>query len=241
MLSLLATLADAQPLAIPADPGPRPAPDVLVIEDERPLAVPEPGAPRLGDSRAIREYRSRYLAVRSISDLVHGTTWAGWGYPYRGWGWGWGWPQPWVYRVDSLADTLGPHRLDVPARFGALGDVTGARTLARRIRRHRGATTALTAVGVAGIVTSVAGLIGMDRAVTWDDRRDWSTVSLGGVGLMVGGFVGASIPSGRAARLQYQPEASFDLAELERRVAEHNERLARELGLDPGRAVEIER
>lgn len=231
MMPVLAMLSAAYaqsepPLAIPADPPSEPPPDVQIVEDERPLGIP-------GNSRALREYRNRYLAVRRLSEVVRG---------YGGWYGGWGaWPHPWVYRVESWVVTKGQQRLDVPNTLTALGDVPARQALERRIRKNRTAAALLTGAGVAGVITSVVGLIGVDQATTWDDRRDWSNLSVGGLGLAVGGFVGASFPSRKAVRLQLEPEATFDIDVLQQRVADHNERLARELGLDPDRAVGLER
>jgi hypothetical protein len=193
---------------------------------------------------AYRDYRSRHLALRSLSEAYVGTTWSyGWygGYGWHGPGWGWAaWPHPFVVRREERAVFQGSERLDVPETLGALGDVTGKQQLERRIRKNRTIAGVLYGVGVAGVAASVVGLVGMDQARTYDDLTTWNVVSWGGVGLMVGGFVGGSFPSSRAWRLQLEPDATFEPAELQRRIEEHNERLAAELGLDPIEAMQLE-
>lgn len=245
MWLLLVTVAAAQesgegPLAIPAEPPP---PRTEVVVPDRPLAVPGRSSPE--KAHAVREYRARHLAIRNLSEAYVGTTWSyGWyGGPY-GWGgpgWGWGaWPHPFVVHRDEQAIFQGPNRLDVPATLGVLGDTTGQQQLERRIRRNRGAASALFGLGVAGIAASITGLVGVEQARTYDELTVWNAVSWGGVGLMVGGFVGGSFPSSRAWRLQLEPTETMEPAELDRRIQDYNERLAAALGLDPMEAVRIE-
>lgn len=248
MWLVLAAVAAAQetgegeaPLAIPADEPAAPRTEVVV--PDRPLAIPGRREPAT-DASAIREYRSRFLAVRNLSEAYVGTTWSyGWygGYGWHGPGWGWAaWPHPFVVRREEQAVFQGPNRLDVPETLGALGDSAGREVLERRIRKNRAWSGVLFGLGVAGVAGSVVGLVGMDQARTFDELTTWNAVSWGGVGLMVGGFVGGSFPSSRAWRLQLDHDATIDPAELERRVAAHNEALAAELGLDPIEAIRLE-
>jgi hypothetical protein len=232
--------AGDQPLAIPAE-EPAPPPRTEVVVPDRPLAVPG-SAPE--HARAVREYRARHLAVRNLSQAYVGTGWSyGWygggGYGWPGWGWT-AWPRPFVVRHEEQAIFQGPNRLDVPETLAVLGDTAGKERLERRIRRNRTAAGVLFGLGVAGIASSITGLVGMDQARSYDELAAWNAVSWGGVGLMVGGFVGGSFPSSRAWRLQLEPDATMEPAELQRWMSEYNARLASELGLDAMEAVRIE-
>lgn len=249
--------AAAQDPAPAPEPPPAPPSSEAPGPGEPPLAIPAPTSPpppRVGEpgppgsdagaahARAIREYRSRFLTVRPVSEAYFGTSWSyGWyGHPGP---WGGGWiavPHPFVVRRDDWVVFQGPARIDVPRTLGALGDVTGQQQLERRIRAKRTASGVLYGVGAAGIVGTVVGLVGADQSQTYGELAQWQTVTWTGVGLMVGGFVGGSFPASRAYALQYEPEATFDMAELQGRVQDHNQRLAAELGLDPMEAVRLE-
>lgn len=206
------------PLAIPAaGPAPRaPGPPSLAV----PAAIP---------GRAWQAWREQRLVVRP---LVEWSVAPGWG---PGW-WGpYGWGGAWVTSEDRLAVFQGSVRLDVPELLTALGDAPGRLALERRIRRQQRAGRAWTTLGFAGLATSLVGLVGMDRAWTWDQARDWSTVTWVGSAAMVGGFVIGAFPTERARHLQLDPERTLHRDELERRVDAHNDRLARSLGIDPER------
>ena len=235
---LFASGASAQddeevPLAIPASP-----PERVTIQAPSPPVLEPPS-----QTRALRAYRDRYLAVRNYSEIVTGTTThTRWRYgPYRRRGRVVAWSTPWAYRVDAVGVFRGEERLDVPATLGALGDIAGKNRLQRQIRSQQNASTALQAIGVAGIGTVVVGLIGRDQANTFGEFRSWEQVTLAGVGMSVGGFVFSAFPSARARRLQFSLEETFDVEVLRHQVADHNEVLAEELGLDPREALQLER
>lgn len=214
----------APPLAIPAGtPSPR---------GPAPVARAPAASPEAISGRAWSEYRSRTLVLRPLTEWTVMSS--GWG-PYGWWGAPYGWGGVWVSRHDAVAVYQGPQRLDVPEVLGALGDVPGRMNLERRIRNQRRAGRVLTGIGLVGLTGTLVGLVGMDTAVTWDQARDWSAVTWTGAGLMVGGLVAGGIPSDRARRLQVDPELTFGPSELQQRVDAHNDRLARELGIDPDR------
>lgn len=228
------------PLAIPAHEAPSPPPAAV----SRPPQVAVAYDGRM--ARAMRDYRGRYLSLRQMSEIAVGTTMTyGW---YGGWGtaghagWG-GWvavPQPWLAQRDVLAVYEGPRRIDMPATHRTLGDPAGAEKLESKMRSNRTAAGFLYTIGVAGMVASIGGLIAAENADTWEEANEWTTVSWIGVGATVFGFVGGSIPSAQARRLQADPSASFDLDELQARINSRNDALAAELGLPPELAVGLE-
>ncbi|HHO53009.1 MAG TPA: hypothetical protein ENK18_19560 [Deltaproteobacteria bacterium] len=223
---------DPRPLAIPMGPSPAPPRAVTIT------APPETGS----KTRAMREYRNQHLSVQRLSEIVTTTSWS-YHYryrPYRGGG-GWvAWPHPWSYNVDTIAVFKGEQRLDVPSTLGELGDVAARLDLERRIGSQRSAASALQAIGVVGVGAAVVGLIGRDQASTFTELRDWSRVTEVGIGMTFGGLMLSAFPSSRARKLQYTHELTLSLDDLQRRVADHNEALAAELGLDPEVALQLE-
>jgi hypothetical protein len=197
-------------------------------------------------AKALRDYRARYLSLRPRSEIVVGTNWTygmgGTWSSYGGAGFG-GYvssPMPYVEQNDSMAVFQGTRRLDMPSTFVALGDPEGAAKLNRRIRSNKNGATFLYAIGFAGIASSIGGLLAADQAETYEERQKWVYVSWAGVGATVFGFVGGSLPSARAHRLQTDPTATFTLPELQERIDRSNDALAAELGLSPMQAVGLE-
>jgi hypothetical protein len=205
---------------------------------------PEPPSRDGARAKALREYRAQHLAVQRLTETRIGTAWS---YGYRrvwgpyGPGWGWAaFPHPFVVRTDAIGVFRGPERIDVPTTLDALGELDRQRDLEQRIATNRTLATTAYGIGVAGVAASIVGLIGLDNASTFDEAAQWSTVSTTGLGLIVGGFVGGSIPSARAQRLQYDHTATEDIDDLGRRIAAHNAVLAEELGLSPDEAERID-
>jgi len=237
----LAVAVAAEPGPVLAIPAPGPPPRAAV---NRPPQVAE--AYQREMARAMRAYRSRYLSLRQVSELSAGTNWSyGWygGYSSMGnAGWG-GWvatPQPWLSQHDALAVYEGPRQIDMPAAYRALGDPQGAQKLERKIKSNRRAAGFMYTLGVAGMAASIGGLIAAENAQTWEEAREWTTVSWVGVGTTAFGFIGASLPSSRARRLKSEPEVAFDLEDLQARIDARNEQIANELGLPPELAVTLE-
>lgn len=193
----------------------------------------------------MRAYRGRYLSLRQVSELAMGTHWSygiSGAYSTGNAAWG-GWvatPQAWVSQRDSLAVYEGPMMIDMPAAYRALGDPQGAKKLERKIKSNRRAAGFMYTLGVAGMVTSIGGLIAAENAQTWEEAEEWQTLSWVGVGATAVGFIGASLPSARARRLKSDPAVAFDLEELQARIDARNEEIANELGLPPELAVTLE-
>ncbi len=230
-----------RPLAIPAS-GRSPGAEPLL---DRP---PRPDRPRAEDFdvRALREYRNHHLSLRTVADTWISTSWTGWGWG-PGWAWGPGygygyaaWPRTWIHQDTRLVVFEGHVPLDVPATLGELGDVSAQQDLLRRIRRNRRATSVLDALGLLGLGVAVGGLVGLEDARTVEDQQTWGAISAGGAGLMLGGFVGSAFPGARAKRLLLDPTATFEPGEVERRVEEHNARLADALGLPEEHAARVD-
>lgn len=231
---------DSTPLAIPAEAA---SPGAAGTRERPPLVtVRVTGAGAEASERA-REYRDRYLAVRTGAEVWRGapltvTT-----------GWGWGplysrptlsmWPMmPRV--VERVGVVQGREWLDTPDVLGALGDEGGRRDLQRRIGNHRSAAAFLQGVAVVGVGGIVTGLVGADRARTSTALRRWHAVSGTGIALAVGGFMTSAIPGRRADYLQHDVRSVMSVEELQERSQQHNRELAEELGINPGRAADLE-
>ncbi len=241
---------DDAPLAIPAEspsPGARESSDAEKATRVPPLPPPATVTVRTpGDSGqralAMRAYRDKYLSVTRVSELVTRSS-VGWtfstapGFGVTGWV---PFPQPWVYRVDRVGVRQAEEWLDVPSTLAALGDRKAANKLAGKIQRNRNATAFMQGVAVVGVGAMVAGLVGSDRASTYDELVTWQRVTGTGVGLTVGGLMLSALPGTRADRLQHDLRTTFEPEDLRRRVREHNSSLAEELGLDPETAVRLE-
>lgn len=254
LFAAVAAAQDSPPTDTEADDGP---PLAIPIPEE-PAAVEvlelAPRDDRGADGRAIRTYREQFLALRTFGETQVGTTWdytpvGRWGpYGYRtGWR---AWPRPYVVRTTSRGVFQGQTQLDVPSTLAALGDDAARQDLDRRIQTNQTLGNVSYGLGVAGVAASVVGLIALDQCCsspvlpgdvdTLRAARTWSTVSASGVVLLVGGFIGGTIPSGRAQRLQYDYATTLDLDVLGARIAEHNEQLAAEFGLTPTEAARVE-
>lgn len=231
----LSDVAHAGPPSLPPPPS---------LRADRPLAIPAqpPSAmsPELG--RALREYRQDHLRVQRLVGYRLGT----FGYterywsPYSGWGWGTTVYAPTVTQTEGWAVFQGAERLDVPTYLARIGATEEKTLLERKIRRKRTLASVLYAVGGAGAIATVAGLVGMDGSQTADDYYTWGAVSTAGLSAMVVGFVGGSYPTATARALEWVPAVSRPLEAVEQEVNDHNERLADELGLSPAQALQVE-
>jgi hypothetical protein len=246
---------DPGPLAVPVDepPPPTAAPPpthVTPRPGHRPPRVARPNAPVSPDqdaahAAAIRQYRDQYLSMRQVR-----TTSVDVGYDYVPYGVYGVWrrrygvlavPHTYVTHGTELGVFEGGHRLDVPATYEALGDQAGLDQLERRIRSNRTWSNLGYGVAVAGIATSVVGLVELDQSRSWIQQQQWGSVTGAGVGMLIGGVIAGAIPSARAQRLEYDHSLSFDLDELQNQFAEHNAQLAEELGLSQTEAAQLER
>lgn len=240
----------------PAPPPAAPAPPPAAPADELPLAIPvdapppapldappAPDGPRRGERiEAARTYRGEALTVRDFTETYVSSTYA---YAYRRRFWGgygrWGvFAVPVVVHRDAWGVFQGNARLDVPSTYAALGDDDGKRLIERKIRTNEAFGTAGYVVGAAGVAATIVGYVGRDNATTVPQLVTWSNVAVGGLVALVGGLVEGSITSGRAERLQYDHDATFDRAELDQRIADHNAALADQLGLTPQQVARIE-
>ncbi|MEZ4236756.1 MAG: hypothetical protein R3F59_11490 [Myxococcota bacterium] len=224
----LASAADQPTLAVP------------VGEDGAPQAhlrprVQLPDTERLA---AMAAFRSKRLSLRSVADVhaaargrtlgVYTSTWGPWG---PSWSWMWV-PQP--PEGDGWVVVQGGAPLDVPSTLAVLADPEGT-VLEQRIRTLRTTSTAVYTLGVAGLGTSVVGLWALDRAEDPLDSLRWTAVTATGVGMLIAGVVGGTIPASRANRLQFDASATIDRGSIEERIDRYNAELLQDLGLVPGR------
>ena len=219
------------PLAIPADPPPTPP--------ARRLG--ERGPDRSPELAAKRVYARKLLTVRPTSEIVVGAAPAmGWGYGWGwGWGYGWGWA-PTAYPVARWDVFEGGARLDVPTALDRFGDADGRAALERVIRRKRTWGNVGYGVGVAGAVTGLVGLVGLDAARTWEDATTWSQVATGGFANGALGWIAGAFPHARASRLATDPSLTWTEAQAADLADAANERLRLELGLPAEVAYDVE-
>ncbi len=229
--------------ALASDPAPSGAAPEPMVEAPRPLAIPADtpapqGLPGRERASALRTYARKHLAVHSLAEVYATpatTTW---------WGGRWGGfattTPGYLVASDTWAVFEGEHRLDVPSYLHLVGDDASKERLDHRISAHRSAGTALAVVGVAGLTATFAGLVGMEVANTLAAQRQWSAISLGGLGAGVGGLVIGSFPATRARRLATYPDRTLDRRQVEEAVEAYDVRLATELGLSPEQALRVE-
>ncbi len=243
-----------EPRGTPAPPPPPERPLALPGAPRRPGQGPGAGGPRGGPPparggmdvdhyKALRQYQRKRLAIRGETRREPGTTYVfgtGGGY----WRWG-GWHTATVvHDPGTITRTWGvyrgPERLDVPTFLQMVGQQDLADDVSRRVRRARTAGKVwLTGAGI-GAAGLVAGIVGTSLADTADEVQTWSSVTLGGSLLAVGGLVGATFPMGKANRLAADPAASVSWSEAQDWVDAYNDQLREELGLSPEEAWRIE-
>lgn len=247
----------------PADPDVAPQAEEATPEPppviERPLAIPtqvQPPTP-LNDgpppaqsgmsgshSLNLRTYRDRYLAVRSYRQLTTQTTMAtmdAYGrYPYYGWGVNTA-PTTLVRSRESWGVYQGPVHLDNLDYLSAVGRAAERQMVEQDIRKKRSVARAMGVVLGAGIAGSLVGAVGMDAAGTQSAYTQWRAVSIGGLVAVVAGAVGTSLPASRSQALTRDLEQIRSLTDVQREVAEYNERLRVELQLTEDEALSLER
>ena len=99
------------------------------------------------------------------------------------------------------------------------------------MRRARTAGTVWTAVGVAGLVGGLVGVVGLDQSRTYDDARLWSTVATASSLVGIGGLVVGSFPASKSRRLAVDPSWTLSREDAEERADTANAALAAELGI----------
>jgi hypothetical protein len=231
-------LADVEPVMAPApvpeapaEPVAEPAADPVA----EPAAEPAPAA----SPQALRDYRARYLRVESEVREQKGEVWVmSTGHPF----WpGWHNSATYVHQQPSqVIRTWGVYqdfmRLNIPAFLTAVGQVEEANALRKEIALLQAKSARRRWIGVAGIVTSVGGAIGL--SITANPMASAAS----GVGLLAtaGGFFSAAIPDQKALALRDNYPASFDPGDIRSLVDAHNELLRLDLRLSPTEAMMLE-
>ena len=190
---------------------------------------------------SIREYQRRRLQLREETELRGGGSSVvsnPYGNPYtlgssqvvtdpiytvRGWG---------IYE--------GPRRLTVPQYLNTIGSYEMQEYLEQDIRKLEATSKALYGLGAGGVLATVVGVIGMQNAQDQDQRVIFLATAAGGVGAMLGGFVGGSIPAGKATRIETEPAYTFTPEQVREDIDEHNEGLRQGLGLSAQEVLFIE-
>ncbi len=231
-------LADVESVTAPA-PAPEAPAEPVAEPAAEPPAEPAAEPPPAASPQALRDYRARYLRVESEIIEQEGEVWVmSTGHPF------WpGWHNSATYvhqQPNQVTRTWGVYqdfmRLNIPAFLHAVGKAGEAEDLRGEISELQAKASRRKWIGVAGIVTSVGGAIGL--SITANPMA--SVVS--GVGLLAtaGGFFSAAIPDQRALALRDNYPASFDPGEVRTLVDAHNEQLRLDLRLSPSEAMMLE-
>jgi hypothetical protein len=227
-------LADVEPVIAPA-----PAPEAPAEPVTEPTAEPAAAPPPAASPQALRDYRARYLRVESEIIEQEGEVWVmSTGHPF------WpGWHNSATYvhqQPNKVTRTWGVYqdfmRLNIPAFLTAVGQAEEADALRGEISELQAKSSRRRWIGVAGIVTSIGGAIGL--SITAHPMASAAS----GVGLLAtaGGFFSAAIPDQRAVALSNNYPASFDPGEIRTLVDAHNEQLRLDLRLSPSEAMMLE-
>jgi len=127
-------------------------------------------------------------------------------------------------------------RLNIPAFLTAVGQSDNAEALRMEIAELQTRSSRRRWIGVAGIVTSMGGAIGL--SLTANPMASAAS----GVGLLAtaAGFFSAAIPDQRARNLRDSYPSAFDPSEVRALVDAHNEQLRLDLRLSPAEAMMLE-
>jgi hypothetical protein len=154
-----------------------------------------------------------------------------------------GWHSSTTYvhqQPDRVIRTWGVYqdfmRLNIPAFLTAVGQTEKAQERRDEIAGLQVKASRRRWIGVAGIVTSVGGAIGL--SITANPMASVAS----GVGLLAaaGGFFSAAIPDQKALALRDNYPSSFDPGEIRALVDAHNEQLRLDLRLSPSEAMMLE-
>jgi hypothetical protein len=213
-------------------------------DDDLPLAIPADVAqPAEIKLRAMRDYRSHRLNIRNETE-VHGGGVRVEEVPVYSPFYGYGWDYKLVREPLSTSRTWavfrGEQRLDVPSFLGLVGEKEGLDSLNRDILRAHRSSRILTVIGFVGAGVALGGLLGMDASITETQYRNWSLVSLAGVGVCAGGFVGSTLQSAKRDRLRTRPSMTLEVPGAQARVDVYNQRLAKDLGLTAEDVLQFE-
>ncbi len=232
------------PLAIPVGEVERKAKDENVPPTERPAKGSSIGTEGVtaGKLQALRDYQNGYLSIRSESELRGG----GAQVVHRGYG-----PrrygmhtttvihQP-LYTTRTWAVYQGPYRLSTPEVYGAIGQHGQQDALDGELARLDRKAQVFNTVGFVGVAATVGGILTQAFAPTAQVEQIGGLTTLGGVGAMLTGFIGGSIPASRASELRHYPSTTFDPRALQRDLDAANERLRTELELSPAEVLRLE-
>jgi hypothetical protein len=133
----------------------------------------------------------------------------------------------------------GPVRMEVPTYLGIAGLTDEKHDLDQRISSKRWLSRTYYGVAGLGVAAVIAGSIG-HAASDGSAEHDWGTVATMGLGGVVVGLIGGSLPAASVARLKTDYSRTTDIAEAQRTCDAHNEALRTELGLTPDQALQVE-
>jgi hypothetical protein len=146
-----------------------------------------------------------------------------------------------VYTVRGWGIYQGHTRLTVPEYLDRTGQVDLALALNADIERSRWQARALYGAGGVGLAATLVGLIG---AQTTNDPTEflwYRRASAAGSITAIAGFIGGSVPSARAQRLETDPSYRFTPDQVQPHLDRANESLRQELDLSPHHVLQIER
>lgn len=215
-------------------------------KDEEPAEAAAPTGFQLTPEKLanVREYQRRRVVVRQETEIRGGGTSvvsSPWANPYSIT------PsqvvQDPIYTVQGWGIYQGSRRLSVPDYLGVIGSDQMKHYLEDDILRLQRTSKALYAFGGVGVAATVVGVIGMNTAQQQQDSDLWLiffATAGGGVATMLTGFIGGSIPSAKATRIEQEPEYTFTPEQVREGVDGYNDGLRQELDLTPDEVLLIE-
>jgi hypothetical protein len=145
-----------------------------------------------------------------------------------------------IYTVRSWGIYQGARRLTVPQYLNTIGSYEMQDYLEQDIRKLEATSKALYGLGAAGVLATVVGVVGVRNARDADQEIIFLATAAGGVGAMLGGFIGGSIPASKATRIETEPEFTFTPEQVRGDIDEHNDGLRKELDLSVQEVLLIE-
>lgn len=146
-----------------------------------------------------------------------------------------------IYTVRGWGIYQGHTRLTVPEYLDRTGQVDLALALNADIERSRWQARALYGAGGVGVAATLVGLIGAQTTNDPTEFMWYRRASAAGSITAIAGFIGGSVPSARAQRLENDPSYRFTPEQVQPHLDRANESLRQELDLSPQHVLQLQR
>lgn len=184
---------------------------------------------------ALRQYQRERLELSSEVNISGGGSTAYMRGPMMGYG-GFGFNSGFVvsdpiYTSRTLRVYQAKEPISTLTFFKLVGDNSQFKQASRQIKKYRLRRNIGRTVALVGLGVTVGGWVGASRAQTEDDLFLYSNLTLTGSLVCFGGLLGSSFPSSKENALLQTPLASMSKVEVEKHIDAFNDDLRLKLGL----------